>query len=388
METYLLILLTLSVFVIARYFVFTGTVFAYFYKIFPKKYAPNKIQQKAIQPSQILSEIKHSMLSSVAFASVGSFVSFTSFKDYTKIYTNIHAYSLWWIPASLLIAFVIHDTYFYWMHRFFHHPKVFRFTHFIHHKYTNPSPWASHSFNLVEAYVEAFVIIIIVSILPMHRVAIFMFAFTSFVVNIYGHLGYELAPQWLRNSFLFKMINTSVYHNMHHSKFKGNYSLYFRFWDKVMKTEIPHYEKLYDEIQEKRFTKASKTSKQESKPFPKAAIFLFCLLPYTASSQIEGKWLDKSTGAVVQIYKEQGKFIGKALKAGNTVEDQKLASKNVIVLNNFEQKNTKTWCCGDIFMPRRKLYAKGDISLLNASTLQITGYYLAFTKSFIWHKVE
>ena len=49
------------------------------------------------------------------------------------------------------------------------------------------------------------------------------------------------------------MINTSVYHNLHHSKFKGNYSLYFRWWDKLMKTENPDYVKEYDRIQEQRF---------------------------------------------------------------------------------------------------------------------------------------
>jgi len=40
---------------------------------------------------------------------------------------------------------------------------------------------------------------------------------------------------------------------MHHSKFKGNYGLYFRIWDRLMKTEHPDYVKDYDRIQERRF---------------------------------------------------------------------------------------------------------------------------------------
>jgi sterol desaturase/sphingolipid hydroxylase (fatty acid hydroxylase superfamily) len=40
---------------------------------------------------------------------------------------------------------------------------------------------------------------------------------------------------------------------MHHSKFKGNYGLYFRVWDRLCKTEHPDYVKEYDRIQKNRF---------------------------------------------------------------------------------------------------------------------------------------
>nr|HNI25705.1 sterol desaturase [Leptospiraceae bacterium] len=37
-----------------------------------------------------------------------------------------------------------------------------------------------------------------------------------------------------------------------HQKFNGNYSLYFNFWDRVMGTNFPNYEKYYDEVTAKR----------------------------------------------------------------------------------------------------------------------------------------
>lgn len=80
-----------------------------------------------------------------------------------------------------------------------------------------------------------------------------MFILGGFLINVYGHLGYEIAPKWFRYSVLFQILNTSTHHNLHHSKFKGNYGLYSRFWDRVMKTENPDYVKYYDQIQEKRF---------------------------------------------------------------------------------------------------------------------------------------
>ena len=67
------------------------------------------------------------------------------------------------------------------------------------------------------------------------------------LITGYEHLGYELAPKWLRKSFLFKIFNTSVHHNLRYQKCKRNYGLYFRFWDRIMKTEHPDYTTAYDE---------------------------------------------------------------------------------------------------------------------------------------------
>ncbi|RZK51397.1 MAG: fatty acid hydroxylase family protein, partial [Pedobacter sp.] len=89
--------------------------------------------------------------------------------------------------------------------------------------------------------------------LPMHKLAIILFVLVGFIINVYGHLGYETAPKWLRKSFLFEIINTSVHHNLHHSKFNGNYGLYFRLWDRLCKTENPDYVQEYDRIQANRF---------------------------------------------------------------------------------------------------------------------------------------
>ena len=72
--------------------------------------------------------------------------------------------------------------------------------------------------------------------------------------------------KWFRHSPLFELLNTSVHHNIHHSKFKGNYGLYFRFWDRLMNTEHPDYVKSYDEIQERRFGTESRQAREELTP--------------------------------------------------------------------------------------------------------------------------
>ena len=54
--------------------------------------------------------------------------------------------------------------------------------------------------------------------------------------NVYGHLGFELYPVGFSKHPLGKWLNTSVAHNQHHHHFKGNYGLYFTFWDRIMGT--------------------------------------------------------------------------------------------------------------------------------------------------------
>lgn len=238
---------------LVRYLIMAGIPFLLFYIVLSSSTAKFKIQQRQAARKDFFREIMHSSVSSFIFAIITSIILFTPLRSHTLLYTSITDFPLWWLPVSLVLSLIIHDTYFYWMHRLLHHKKIFRFTHLVHHLSVNPSPWASYSFHILEAITEGGILLVLVFTLPMHPDMLILFTVVSFIINVYGHLGYEIMPKGLRNSFLFEIINTSVYHNLHHSKFKGNYSLYFRWWDKMMKTENPDYVKEYDRIQEKRF---------------------------------------------------------------------------------------------------------------------------------------
>ncbi len=238
---------------VGRYFLIAGAGFYIFYRLLAGKLEASKIQVRKAANGQFLKEIFHSSLSSMALAITGYVAVWGPLRKFTLVYSSLDEWPWWWLPVSLVLCLVIHDTYFYWIHRAMHHKKIFRFTHLVHHESTNPSPWTSYSFQLLEAFLEGAVVILLVFILPLHATTIMVFAFVSFVVNVYGHLGYEIMPRQFRHSLLFEFINTSSYHNLHHLKFKGNYGLYFRFWDRLLKTENPEYVKEYDRIQEKRF---------------------------------------------------------------------------------------------------------------------------------------
>ncbi|MBC7565822.1 MAG: sterol desaturase family protein [Pedobacter sp.] len=236
-----------------RYFIIAGLVFFLFYKVMLGKFSNAKIQAKHAGSKDFIHEVLHSIQSTGVMSLIAAVVLFTPLRSYTKVYADIERFGIWYMVLSVFLALVVHDTYFYWMHRLLHHPRLFKYAHLTHHKSTNPSPWTSYSFHIIEAAVEGAVLIVLVLVLPMHRFAIMGFVLLGFMINVYGHLGYEIMPKWFRGSILFRWINTSIYHNLHHSKFKGNYGLYFRFWDRLMGTETPNYVKEYDRIQNQRF---------------------------------------------------------------------------------------------------------------------------------------
>ena len=249
-----------------RYLLLTGIFFVVFYRLFQEKYFHSKIQIKNATQKDFSREILHSLQSNLVMTFFAVLIFFTPIKSYTLLYTAVNEYPIWWLPLSFILSLLAHDTYFYWMHRLLHHKKIFRYTHLIHHQSTNPSPFASYSFHILEAITEGLILFILVFTIPMHPIVLILFAFMGFLINVYGHLGYEIMPKSFRKSIWFAFINSSVFHNMHHKKSRGNYGLYFRFWDRWMQTENPDYEETFDAIQKNRFDKQTTFNNEPLKP--------------------------------------------------------------------------------------------------------------------------
>jgi sterol desaturase/sphingolipid hydroxylase (fatty acid hydroxylase superfamily) len=170
---------------------------------------------------------------------------------HTTLYTRIADYGWVYFVLAFPLMFLLHDTYFYWTHRAMHHKKLFRVMHLVHHKSVNPSPWAAYAFHPLEAVVEAGIFVVFLFTLPVHPLHLLLFFFFMIVYNVYGHLGYELYPPGFSRHWIGKWINTSVNHNQHHQYFKGNYGLYFTFWDRIMGTIRADYDKRFEEVTRK-----------------------------------------------------------------------------------------------------------------------------------------
>lgn len=232
-----------------RYLLFAGLVFLIAYVLFKPRIRHLKIQARFPATKDYIREIGYSLLTIALFSFVPLLlIKNDSVRPYTTYYTDIHQHGMFYFWMAFPLMLVIHDTYFYWAHRLMHHPALFRIFHLVHHKSVNPSPWAAYAFHPLEALVEVGVVVIFLFTIPIHQFHLPFFFLFMIIYNVYGHCGWELYPKGFSTHWLGKWINTSVNHNQHHQFFKGNYGLYFLFWDRVMGTLRDDYDSQFDEV--------------------------------------------------------------------------------------------------------------------------------------------
>lgn len=229
-----------------RYFGIAGIAFLFFYVLRKRLIKLPKIQPYNPNSKDYFRDIGYSLFTILVFALVGSSLFIPEVRSFTQIYPEIEQFGYGYFFFSIFLIILTHDTYFYWMHRLIHHPKIFKRVHLVHHKSTNPSPWTALAFHPTEAVLEAAIIYIVAILFPVHRFAIFAFLMFMFVYNVYGHLGFELYPKKFHKTVVGKWINTSVSHNQHHHFFHGNYGLYFLWWDRWMGTLRKDYDKDFE----------------------------------------------------------------------------------------------------------------------------------------------
>ena len=162
---------------------------------------------------------------------------------WTRVYADVDAYPLWWLPASVLVYLLLHDAWFYWTHRWMHRPKPFRLAHAVHHASRPPTAGAAMSFHPLEALSGAVVIPALVFLVPIHAAMLLAVLLTMTVMGVTNHMGWELFPRTLLDSRAGSWLITASHHQRHHEEYRCNYGLYFRVWDKLCGTDrglAPH----------------------------------------------------------------------------------------------------------------------------------------------------
>jgi sterol desaturase/sphingolipid hydroxylase (fatty acid hydroxylase superfamily) len=188
--------------------------------------------------TQIRREIYWSLLSAAIYGIPTGIIAWGwRTHGWTLVYTDIHTYPLWWWPVSFLLALFLHDTWFYWTHRWMHQPRLFRIAHAVHHASRPPTAWAAMAFHPWEALTGAIVIPVLVFIIPLHVTALGTILAVMTLMGVTNHMGWELFPRFMVNGFLGDWLITATHHQRHHQDYRGNYGLYFRFWDHLCKTD-------------------------------------------------------------------------------------------------------------------------------------------------------
>ena len=109
----------------SRYFIVAGIAFVLFYILFRQQKAGRKIQRKFPENKDYLREICFSVGTILIFALVPLFLlKNDNIRPHTTFYPNISDYGWTWFFMAFPVMLILHDTYFYWMHRAMHHPKL------------------------------------------------------------------------------------------------------------------------------------------------------------------------------------------------------------------------------------------------------------------------
>jgi len=378
-----------------RYFLTAGAAWFVFWVFFFKFWKHRVIQPKPLRANRIWQEFRYSMCTVVIFALVGFGILSLKNAGLTSIYDHIGAHGWLWFAGSIPLIILLHDAYFYWTHRLMHHPKIFRHVHLVHHRSTNPSPWAAYSFHPFEAVVQAVFFFFFVVLVPAHGLALFVFLVYMIVRNVLGHLGIEFLPAWfVRNKWL-NLHTTTTHHDLHHKHVNGNYGLYFTWWDRWFGTEQERYTEVFEEVtqrpKEQKNAQADKRTTQGSTG-SSLGVSALLLLPLCVHGQtVTGTWqtFRDDTGqplSLVEIVEKNGSIEGRVAKiflqpwegenpicakCPGVKKDQKVIGMEF--LRGF-RRNGSEWVGGSILDPASGVEYASKIWLKDSNTLLVRGY--------------
>ena len=231
--------------VIGRYFLIAGFFQLWFYRWRKHIWAHKWLGKKIVEKKQFYTEVKWSLITAFIFAVAGSITAIVWQKGFTKLYINVNDYPLWYLPVSLAASMVIHETYYYWLHRWMHLPGAFKILHKIHHDSSTTSAWTAFSFHPLEGLLQAIILPLTIIFLPMHLYVLLLQLTIMTFSSVINHLEIETYPENFHKHFIGRWLIGATHHSLHHKQFKYNYGLYFTFWDKWRRTESPKFNSLF-----------------------------------------------------------------------------------------------------------------------------------------------
>lgn len=142
--------------------------------------------------------------------------------------------SWWGVVLQMYLGIILIDAITYWKHRLLHTRLFFPF-HKHHHTFRDPTPFAGFAVGPVETVLTFFPLLFICLPEAKHYAPLYFTAISGFVLlNLYLHCGVTFKGL----EFILPKIglNSSAWHNIHHSDTHANFGEVSFIWDKVCKT--------------------------------------------------------------------------------------------------------------------------------------------------------
>jgi lathosterol oxidase len=138
--------------------------------------------------------------------------------------------------AVTLVGVLGVDAWTYWKHRALHTKWLFGFHH-DHHRFRDPTAFAGFAVGPFEALWTFLPVLAVWHPMAMHWGPIYLGLIALFVLlNLYLHCGVEVG---LLERFIPRLgINTSAFHNVHHSHVRANFGEVARWWDRICGTRL------------------------------------------------------------------------------------------------------------------------------------------------------
>ena len=144
--------------------------------------------------------------------------------------------SAWRVTAMMLFGVVGMDAWLYWKHRLLHTRALFPF-HAAHHRFRDPTPFAGFAVGPGEALLTFWPILLLCIPEATHWAPLYVGLVFGFVsLNFYLHCG--VTYRWAEATLPRLGLNTSAFHNVHHSHVTVNFGEAMTVWDRICRTRL------------------------------------------------------------------------------------------------------------------------------------------------------
>ncbi|MCA6073657.1 sterol desaturase family protein [Fulvivirga sedimenti] len=231
--------------ILARYFLISWA----YEKIFRKpSNDARKLVKSGLNKAQTRKEIGWAIISALIFTVFTMLLIIGRQHGIFLIYIDINEYPLWWIPAGIVLILLLHEAYYYWLHRWMHLPGVYRLVHKTHHESVQTSVYTAFSFHPIESLLQAIYLPLVLTFIPVNLFVLIGLLVLMTISATVNHAGIEVFPSGAIGQWMGKWLVGSTHHHVHHTKFRYNFGLYFTFWDKLMKTENQGFQDEFNSI--------------------------------------------------------------------------------------------------------------------------------------------
>ncbi len=371
-----------------RYLLAAGSMVACLV-IFRRALAGRRLQTQRPQGTGVPREIGWSLVTVLIFSIVGYSIALGARTSTLNIYGGaLPGVGVLIVEFALIV--VAHDTWFYWLHRLLHLPRLFRISHRIHHLSRSPTPWAAYAFAPLEALLEALFLPVFLLFVETHSVVVFAFTSHMILRNVVGHAGTEVFPaRWLDLPVL-RWVTTTTHHDQHHAHSRGNYGLYFRFWDRLMGTERADYEARFREAVAKTppgQRPSARTARRNSALLVVLVMLAVSPVAGAGESAPAGLWATAGFSAIVEV--TAGTTDGDPFKATvRWVWDgsrQDVVGKSLFV-GMYRAGNV--WSGGRVLDPENGKRYRATVRQIGPDRLRVRGCIGPFCREQEWRRLD